>query len=828
MKSKTEKQRAKQTYHELAPEQLTWRCPEDELKFKSTEELEPIDDIIGQERAVKALKFGVDMKSPGYNIFISGLAGTGRLTTIKRLLEEITVECTPSPDRCYVHNFREPDNPHLLEFERGHGKKFKEDLEATVRYLIRKIPELLTGEAYTDARNRIVESYEKREKALLAELQKKIETEGFALVPVQVGPVTQPQVFPTFQGKPVPIEELQQLASQGKMTTKDYIDAEHKLQELRKELSAVARKGSAVAGEMMRKIQDMERQTVAVVVGSIFEELETRYKTNQAVLDHLKLVQEYTLSNIRIFKGDEEQVEEAPHSKMEMDPFMVYRVNPIQDNTDKAPCPVVIETSPTYTNLFGTIERQVDARGFFQTDHTKIKGGALLRADGGYLVLNAIDALTEPGVWKALKRTLMYRKLEIQPLDTFFQVNPIALKPEPININVKVIFIGDPYIYNILYDAEEDFKKIFKVKADFDNEADLDTEKISEYARFIARICKVENLMHFDKSGVAAVIEFAARRAERQDKLWTRFSDIADLLREANFWASKNGHRLVNREDVNKSLDSLVERNNLVEEKIQEMIEQDMIMIDTTGERVGQVNGLSVYDIGYYSFGRPTRITAAVGMGKAGITSIEREANLSGKIHDKGVMTLSGYLREKFAKEKALTLSASIAFEQSYSGVDGDSASSTELYAILSSLSNLPIKQGIAVTGSINQKGDIQPIGGVNQKIEGFYRVCKAKGLTGSQGVIIPQRNVKDLVLRDEVIQAAREKKFHIYPVERIEEGIEILTGKPAGQQDAKGQYEKDSVFQLVAKRLKEMSGEEKKKGSTRRENQRKRRGKEH
>lgn len=789
---------------------MTWRCPESELKFKSTEELEPIDAIIGQERAVKALKFGVDIKSPGFNVFVSGIAGTGRLTTIKRLLEEITVECTPAPDRCYVYNFREQDNPRLLEFNRGEGKKFKEDLEATVHYLLRKIPDLLTGEAYTDVRNKIIDSYEKREKSLLSEFQKKIEGEGFTLVPVQMGPITQPQVFPTFQGKPVPIEELEQLANQGKLTTKDYVDTEHKLQELRKELAAVARKGSAVAGEMMRKVQDMERQTVSAVVGSIFEELESRYKTNPAVLGYLKLVQEYTLSNIGIFKGNDDQDSESPQPRVESDPFIVYRINLIQDNTDKEPCPVVIETSPTYTNLFGTVERIVDARGFFQTDHTKIKAGALLRADGGYIVLNAIDALTEPGVWKTLKRTLIYRKLEIQPLDTLYQVNPIALKPEPININVKVILIGDPYIYDILYDSEEDFKKIFKVKADFDNEADLDNYKITEYARFISKICRTEKLMHFDRSGVAAVIEYAARRAGRQGKLWTRFSDIADLLREASFWASKNGHRLVNREDINKSLDSLIERNNIAEGKIQEMIEQDMIMIDTDGARVGQVNGLSVYDIGYYSFGRPTRITAAVGMGKAGITSIEREANLSGKIHDKGLMTLSGYLREKFAREKPLSLSASIAFEQSYGGIDGDSASSTELYALLSSLSGLPIRQGIAVTGSVNQKGDIQPIGGVNQKIEGFYQVCKAKGLTGDQGVIIPARNVKDLVLRDEVIQAAKKKKFHIYPVEKIEDGIEILTGKPAGKLDAKGQYERNSVFYLVSKRLKEMSGEEK------------------
>ncbi len=544
-------------FSELAPEQLTWRCPEKELNFRSTEELEPIDAIIGQERAVKALKFGVEIKSPGYNVFISGLAGTGRLTTIKRLLEDISVECTPAPDRCYVHNFREPDNPHLLEFERGHGKKFKDDLAATVRYLRRKIPELLTGEAYTDARNKVVESYEKREKALLMEFQKKVEGESFALMPVQVGQVTQPEVFPVYQDKPITIEELERLSAEGKVPAAEYQKTEHTLQELRKDLATIARKGSALAGEMMRKVEDMERQTVSTVVSSIFEELASRYKNYQKVLDYLKLVQDFTLNNIQIFKQNEERGSDGSlviFPKMENDPFIVYRVNLIQDNTDREPCPVVIETSPTYTNLFGTIERTVDARGFFQTDHTKIKAGALLRADGGYLVLNALDALTEPGVWKALKRTLVFRQLEIQSLDTFFQISPVALKPEPIDINVKVILIGDPYIYGILYEAEEDFKKIFKVKADFDSEVNLDPTKIKEYAGFIARICRVEKLMHFDRSGVAAVIEFAARRAERQGKLWTRFSDIADLLREASFWASKNAHKLVNREDVQKSL----------------------------------------------------------------------------------------------------------------------------------------------------------------------------------------------------------------------------------------------------------------------------------
>lgn len=799
------------TFKELSPEELQWRCPDEYLNFDSTEQLEPIDAIIGQERAVKALQFGVEIKSPGYNIFVSGLSGTGRLTTIKRLLEEISVECFPTPDRCYVYNFKTPDNPKLLEFDQGSGAKFKEDIEAVVRYLRRKIPEILTGDAYTEARNKIIETYEKKEKALLQEFQKKIEEQGFALVPVQVGTVTQPQIFPAYKGKPIMPEELERLAGEGKLTKEEYEQIVKKLQELRKELAQVAKKGSMFAQEMMQKVEEMERESVAVVVESIFEELKSRYKNNAKVTAHIADVQKFTIDNIQIFKQQEEQGPESTlisAIKPDLDPFIVYKVNLLQENTGTGKCPVVIETNPTYTNIFGTIERNIDARGFFQTDHTKIKPGSLLKADGGFLVMNALDALLEPGVWKALKRTLMYNKLEIQPLDSFYQISPIALKPEAINVRVKVILIGDPYIYDILYSSEEDFKKIFKVKADFDSEVKLDRSRIIEYARFVSRICRSENLKHFDKTGVAAVIEQAARFAENQERLWTRFSDIADLIREADYWASKNQHSLVKREDVESAIDALNDRNKLIEEKIQDLIERDILMVSTSGERVGQVNGLSIYDIGYYSFGKPTRITATVGAGKSGITSIEREVNLSGKTHDKGVLTLAGFLRERFAKEKPLSLTASVAFEQSYSGVDGDSASSTELYAILSAISNLPIKQGIAVTGSVNQMGDIQPIGGVNQKIEGFFRVCKARGLTGDQGVIIPSKNAKDLMLNKDVVQAVRDGKFHIYPISRIEEGIEILTGIPAGELTRSGKYKEGTVFNLVEKRLKELASE--------------------
>jgi ATP-dependent Lon protease len=481
---------------------------------------------------------------------------------------------------------------------------------------------------------------------------------------------------------------------------------------------------------------------------------------------------------------------------------------------------VIIETSPTYRNLFGTIERNVDRMGgMWKTDFTKIKSGSFLRANGGYLVLNALDVFIEPGVWIALKRTLRNRSMEMQSFDPFYLFASSALKPEPIEARVKVVMIGDAYIYETLYYMDEDFKKIFKIKADFDSVMNRNEDSQLQYSTFIRKICQDENLLPFDRTGVAAVIEYGVRLAGRQKKLSTEFHRITDVLREANYWAKKDGSEQVTEKQVDQAIAERIDRLRMIEDKIQEMIDEGIILIDSEGAKVGQVNGLSVYDMGEYAFGKPSRITAKTAMGKTGIINIEREADLSGRTHNKGVLILGGYLRGKYAQDKPLTLTASLAFEQSYSGVDGDSASSTEVYAIVSSLANLPLRQDMAITGSINQNGEIQPIGGVNQKIEGFFDVCRSRGLTGKQGVIIPHQNVGDLMLRKDVVAAVQEGKFHIYPVQTIDQGIEILTGMPAGEKNPDGTYPPATVNGLVdqklrdlAKKMKEFEGAEEKK----------------
>ncbi|CUU00645.1 ATP-dependent Lon protease [Candidatus Thermokryptus mobilis] len=803
-----ERLKYKHKFKELNPDELKWSCPVEKLQFETTDEIEPLEDIIGQDRALKALKLGTELFAPGYNVFVCGLTGTGRMTTIKHILKQISPKAPQAPDRCYVYNFKNPDEPRLLEFPRGQAIMFKRNMEAMIFYLKQKIPRTLEDEKYVDARNKVIEKYQRKEQELLREFQKKVEKERFAIINMQVENVIKPSIVPIVEGKPVPIEQLVNLAKSGKISEEEVKAIERKYLELQAQMQEIFKKEMILARELSRELEELEREAVRSIVDGIIDEIKEQFKIPK-VHEYLDDVRKHILNNLHIFKATAEQVKSVPFSpeqKEEVDPFLPYRVNVILDNSEQEGVPVIIETTPTFSNIFGTIEKVYDSRGFWRTDFTKIKAGSILKADGGYLVLNARDALSEPGVWKALKRTLMYRKLEIQPMDVFFQISSISLKPEPIEINTKIIMLGDPELYHLLYEYDEDFQKIFKIKADFDFEMDLNDEAIIQYAKFIRKICRDENLRPFEREAIGKVVEFAVRQAGRRDKITTRFSTIADLIREADYWARVDGSNQVKPSHVQKAIQESFERRKMIEDKIKEMISKGVILVDVTGERVGQVNGLTIYEIGDYRFGRPVRITASVSMGRAGIINIERESNLSGRIHDKGVLILAGYLREKYAQDKPLTLSASICFEQSYSGIDGDSASSTELYALLSALSGLPIKQGIAVTGSVNQKGDIQPIGGVNEKIEGFFDVCKAKGLTGEQGVIIPKKNVDDLMLRDDVVEAVKKGLFHIYPVETIDEGIEILTGVKAGKRLKDGKFEPGTVNYLVDKRLREIS----------------------
>jgi ATP-dependent Lon protease len=550
----------------------------------------------------------------------------------------------------------------------------------------------------------------------------------------------------------------------------------------------------------------LDNEVISPAVKDSISDIKEKFDYGK-VHQYLDEVQEDVLTNLGRFREKEETPPPIPGLVLPqpVDSFSEYQVNVLVDNSETKGAPIIVETTPNYRNLFGTIERVVERSGTWKTDFLHIKAGSFLRANGGHLIFNALDALTEPWVWPALKRTLKNQVIEIQTYDPFYFFSTSALKPEPIECNTKVILIGDAQIYYLLYGLDDDFKKIFKIKADFDSVMNKDNDKIQQYASFIRKICDEDKLRPFDKMGIAAVVEHGVRITGRQKKLSTRFHLIADLLREANYWAEKDGSDVVTEKHVDKAIDKRNYRVNLIEEKIQEMIDDGTILIDSDGSVVGQVNGLSVYNLGDYMFGKPSRITAKTSLGKAGIINIEREAEMSGPIHNKGVYILTGYLRGKYAQDKPITMSASLCFEQSYSGVEGDSASSTEIYALLSSISGLPLRQDIAVTGSVNQKGEVQPIGGVNEKIEGFFDVCKAKGLTGKQGVMIPHLNIDDLMLRKDVVEAVKERKFRIYPVKTIDQGIEILTGVEAGEKLENGRFKEESVNGLVDKKLREL-----------------------
>jgi ATP-dependent Lon protease len=593
-------------------------------------------------------------------------------------------------------------------------------------------------------------------------------------------------------------------------------DLERKYEQFRQEFTVVYRKTLTLSRELASELSYLEQEAASVLVDGFIEELKEKY-SGALVTEYLEEVRHNILDNLDPFKereGEEEPGGPSPEigprsgsAPMERDPFRVYGVNVLLAHNDEDGSPIIFETTPTYTNLFGTIQRSYDSRGGWNSDFMDLRAGSTLRADGGFLVMYAYDALTEAGVWRTLKRMLNHNRLEIQPLEMFFPFGTSALKPEHIDIDVKIILIGDRNMYELLYEYEEDFRKIFKVRVEFDEEMVMSDAVVRQYGGRLRQLSEQEAIGPFDRTAVASMLEYGVRQAGRRNKVTARFPELADLAREAAYIARQEGAILVNAAHVLRAREARVERHNLIETKIREMIEEGTLMIDTDGARVGQVNGLSVLEIGGYAFGKPVRITASAALGKTGLINVEREANLSGRFHDKGMQIIAGYLRTKFAQDKPLSLAASICFEQSYSGVDGDSASSTEIYALLSALSGLPIRQDIAVTGSVSQQGDIQPIGGVNQKIEGFYDVCRVKGgLTGRQAVMIPAENIEDLMLREDVIDAVRVGKFHILPISTLEEGIEILTGVRAGRRDSNGSFEPDTVFARVDRRLHEMA----------------------
>ena len=795
------------TGKEVPINNLRWSLNPDSLPFKTTEDIKPLKEIIGQKRGVEAFRFGAGMNREGYNIFVTGIAGTGRLSTVRKLLHEISSKNGKTPDDlCYVNNFKNPEFPILIRLKAGSGIRFQKEIRDLVDTLKKEVPRLFEGQDYISRKKAIMEEYENKGKGFFKELDKRVRSEGFALVDIQIGQIKRPEVMPLVDGNPVHIDQVEEMVEKGRFPKEEFEALKKKQAMLRGEIDQIFLELRDLQKEIQKNIEEMDHLMFMKMATNLLAPIKERYK-DEKVGTYLDEMLEDMANNLQFFMSHpQEAMAGLPFAIPHGDPFQPYQVNLLVDNGAQKGSPVIIESYPTYRNLFGSVERVVDRSGIWRTDFSMIKAGSFIKANGGYLVLNLLDAAMEPGVWPALKRSLKTKKMEIQTYDPFYLFTTTGLKPEPVEMDAKVVVISNSHLYHLLMAYDEDAPKIFKVRADFDDSMDKNEESILKIAEFIKMKADEDKLRPFDRTAVAALIEHAVRMAGRQEKISTSFPLLTDVIREADYWAGNENRNRVTAKDIDKAIDSRIYRSNMIEERIQEMIDRGTLMIDMDGEVIGQVNGLSVYNIGGYAFGKPSRITASTSMGRAGIINIEREADMSGSTHNKGVLILGGYLRKKYAQDKPMTISASIAFEQSYGGVDGDSASSTEIYALLSSLSGVPIKQYIAITGSINQKGEVQAIGGVNEKIEGFYDCCRIKGLTGKQGVMIPESNVKDLMLRKDVVEAVKKGKFHIYAVRNIDEGIEILTNKKAGELNPDAMYPKGTINYLVNKKLMELA----------------------
>jgi lon-related putative ATP-dependent protease len=778
---------------ELSFDKLRRECDPKMMSCETTQQLEPLEGIIGQERAVRALRFGLDIKERGFNIYVAGYPGTGRMTAVEDFLEEVA-KAKPTPsDWCYVYNFHNSYEPQAIRLPSGQGKVFQKDMADLISEARRILPKAFESEDYSSKRAATVKAIEEERHSLIEQLNKKAQEEGFVLQSTPMGLL----VIPVMKGKPLSDRDF--LALSPKVRE----EIQKRREKLDEELANAMRQLRALEGKVQQELKKFNRDVAFYAIGHLVTDLKEKYKDFSQVIKYIDDVQNDLLENLSQFVKEPEATAPVQFPWMKELPFRRYEVNVIVDNSELKGAPVVVELNPTYANLFGVMEKEAQL-GMLTTDFTMIHGGSLHKANGGYLALRVEALLQNPLSWDSLKRALTSGEVTVEePGERLGFISIKGLKPEPIPLDIKIVLIGNPLLYQMLYIYDMDFIELFKVKADFDTTMNRTEENTRKYAAFVCAFCQKENLKHLDALAVAKIVEYSSRIAEDQGKLSTRFAEIADIIREANFYAAQDNVKHVTANHVKKAIEERVYRSNLIQDKIQDMIKRNFLLVDTEGKATGQVNGLSVMGLGDFAFGRPSRVTASIGMGREGIIDIEREAKMGGPIHTKGVMILSGYLTEKYAKDKPLSLSARLVFEQSYEGVEGDSASSTELYAILSALSELPIKQNIAVTGSVNQKGEVQAIGGVNEKIEGFYEVCKAKGLTGKQGVLIPESNVQNLMLKEEIVEAVKAGKFHIYSVGTIDEGIGILTGTEAGTRQADGTFEEKTVNHLVNKRLK-------------------------
>lgn len=787
-------------------DQLRKTCDPDQFNFHDTSELDPLEEVIGQDRAVRAVTFGIGIDSRGYHLFAVGPPGTGKTTTVQGFLKQRAADQEVPDDWCYVNNFSEPDKPRSLRLPAGLGCQFRDDMKELVEQFQSDIPEAFTSEKYDTEREGIKEIYREKQQEIFQELEQEAKEEGLTLLQTPHGLVT----APVRDGEALKPEEIQELSKEERQKL------EEKQKKLQRKLRDALRKMQDLQAEAKHEIQELDKKVAWYTVEHLLENLQDTYQEYEGVIEYLEELQEDLLDNIELLKKDQSTGNDGPRlpeglthrllGRSEKNQFDRYKVNLIVDNCKLEGAPVVLEDNPTLGNLLGRVEHEAQM-GALITNFRMIKPGSLHRANGGYLIIEAKNILTKSFSWEALKRSLKNEEVKIENISQSLGVlTTKSLEPEPIPLNLKVILIGGSRIYHLLYRLDEDFSEIFKVKADFSRDMDRSDQEADQYARFVGSICREQGLRHFTPEGVARLIEESSRMVADQNYLSTKFGDIEDLIQQASYWAGEMQSELVGPEELERAVQESIFRSNRIETRLQRSIAESTLLIDTRGEAVGQVNGLSVLNLGDYSFGKPSRITCTTHVGKAGVINIERETKLGGRIHNKGVLILTGYLGGKYAGQFPLTLTARLAFEQQYSGVEGDSASCAELYTLLSSLSGLPLRQDLAVTGSVNQHGVVQSIGGVNQKIEGFFKTCQQAGLTGTQGVIIPETNRKNLTLREEVIQAVRQEQFSIYSVRSIDEGISLLTGKPAGEQGPDGEYPDNSVNGAVLRTLRDFA----------------------
>ncbi len=795
--------------YEISPKQMTSECEEACLKFDSTESVAPLDGIMGQDRAIEALEFGLNMKHRGYNIFVGGNWGTGRNSYVRLLTEKVAATRGIPKDWVYANNFKNFRNPLSIGFEAGEGKNFIKSMDFIIEFLRKEIDSVFSGKDYENAKATILKDYSLSTQKIIETLNDIGLKYGFKFGQNEHGLVS----IPLKNGEPMTEEEYKSI------TDTEYEALKENSGKLGIETADIFNQLRTEEESYRTNIKELDDSMGRRITSFHLMNLREKYADNAKVITYLDYLIDDVVENLDHFKGEEEPEVKSPFGmfapKNTESFFERYKLNLFVDNSETKSAPVIFASNPTYANLLGGIEYK-NEMGVLRTDFTMIKPGALHQANGGYLILLAKDILMMPYAWKGLKRAQLDENISIDTQGAQSgSIISMTLSPQPIPLDVKIILIGDQNTYQMLYYYDEEFRKLYKIMADFDIEMDRNDDNIYKITQFISKHCKEDNLRPFARCAVAKIIEFSSRIADDQKKLSSHLNKLVDVIYESETWAEKSGNEVVLAEHVEKALKELNRRNNRVEEKVLEMFNSGDYLLDVTGAKVGEINGLAVLGSGQYKFGKPSKITVSTYQGRAGIINIEREARTSGSMHDKGVMIISGYLGYMFAQHKPISMNASIVFEQLYSGVDGDSASSTELYAILSSISGLPITQSIAVTGSVNQRGEIQPIGGVNEKIEGFFKVCKMKGLSGDQGVMIPHQNVKNLMLSREIIEAVEVGLFHIYSVTHVEEGIEILMGRPAGKRLKTGGFTKGSAFDLVDKKLTELAmGPETKKKS--------------